>query len=94
MDVKRNANFVIIGQPVRATPNQELLSIYVEKIQNGGRNSQKTLRVPFLIQWGRFLEGGDGLFQVAWRTDLGVHLERTQNYCVELLALYLRRMII
>ena len=50
MDVKRNPNFVIIGQPVRATPNQELPSIYVEKIQNGGRNSQKVLRVPFLLQ--------------------------------------------
>lgn len=48
MDI--NANFVIIGQPVRATPNQELPSIYVEKIQNGGRNSQKVLRVPFLLQ--------------------------------------------
>lgn len=50
MDVKRNPNFVIIGQPVRATPNQELPSIYVEKIQNGGRNSQKVLRRPFLLQ--------------------------------------------
>lgn len=48
MDI--NANFVIIGQPVRATPNQELPSIYVEKIQDGGRNSQKVLRVPFLLQ--------------------------------------------
>ena len=48
MDI--NANFVIIGQPVRATPNQELPSIYVEKIQNGGHNSQKVLRVPFLLQ--------------------------------------------
>ena len=48
MDI--NANFVIIGQPVRATPNQELPSIYVEKIQNDGRNSQKVLRVPFLLQ--------------------------------------------
>ena len=50
MDVKRNPNFVIIGRPVRATPNQELPSIYVEKIQNGGRNSQKVLRRPFLLQ--------------------------------------------
>ena len=35
MDV--NANFVIIGQPVRATPNQELPSIYAEKIQKALR---------------------------------------------------------
>ena len=48
MDI--NANFVIIGQPVWATPNQELPSIYVEKIQNGGHNSRKVLRVPFLLQ--------------------------------------------
>ena len=94
MDVKRNANFVFIRQPLRATPNEELPSIYVEKLQNGGRNSQKALRVPFLLQWDRLLEGGDELFQVVWRTDLEVHLERTQNYCVELLALYLQRMII
>ena len=31
MGVKRNANFVIIGQPFRATPNEELPSISVEK---------------------------------------------------------------
>ena len=33
-------------------------------------------------------------FQVVWRTDLKVDLERTQNCCVEFLALYLRQMII
>ena len=49
MDVKRNPNFVIIGQPLRATPYKELPSISVEKIQNEGRNSQKALRVPFLL---------------------------------------------
>ena len=65
-----------------------------KKIQNGGRNSQKAFRVPISSSMDRFLEGGGGLFHVVWRTDLEVHLERTQNYCVELLALYLRRMII
>ena len=92
--------FVIGSKIVLAYLNQskvkakELPSMYVEKIQNGGRNSQKALRVLFLLQWDRFLEGGGGLFHVVWRKDLEVHLERTQNYCVELLALYLRRMII
>ena len=43
---------------------------------------------------GPIFEGRGGLFHVVWRTDLEVHLERTQNYCVELLALHLRRMII
>ena len=33
-----------------------------------------------------------GLFQVVWRTDLEVYLERTQNNYVELLDIYLRRM--
>ena len=49
---------------------------------------------PPPLLWGRFLRGGDGSFQVVWRTDLEVDLTWTQNYCVELLALYLRRMII
>ena len=43
---------------------------------------------------GRVSREGDGSFQVVWRTSLDVDLERTQNYCVELLALYLRPMII
>ena len=33
-------------------------------------------------------------FQVVWQTDLEVDLELTQNYCIELLALYLHQMII
>ena len=40
------------------------------------------------------LRGGEGSFQVFWRTDLEVDLEQRQNYSVELLALYLRRMIL
>ena len=64
------------------------------KRQNNGRSSQKALRVPFPLQWGRFLRGGDRPFQVFWRTDLKVDLEGTQNYCVKLLALNLRRMIV
>ena len=88
----------IIGLPVRATVNQEYPSIYVEERQNGERNSQSVLRIPPPpsppLLWGRFLQGGDGLSQVVWRTDLEVDLTRTQNYCEELLALYLRRTII
>ena len=66
----------------------------VEKRHNGTRLTQKTLRVPLPLQWGQFLRGGDGSVQVVWRTDLEVDLELTQNYWVELLALYPRRMII
>ena len=57
------------------------------------RSSQSSESVS-LFPWGRFLRGGDASFQVVWRTDLEVDLERTQNYFVELLALYLRRIII
>ena len=49
---------------------------------------------PIPLQWGRFLRRGDGSFQVTWRTDVEVDLERTQNYCMELLSLDLRLMII
>ena len=38
---------------------------------------------PIPLQWGQFLRRGDVSFQVIWRTDLEVDLERTQNYCVE-----------
>ena len=67
---------------------------YVKKRQNGRQNSQKALRVPFPLQWNQILQGGDGSFQVVWRTDLEFHLEKTQNYCLGLLALDLCQMII
>ena len=75
------------------TPNQELPSIYVQKRQNGGRNSQKALPVPFPFN-GPILREADRSFQVVWRTDLEVDLKRTKNYCVVLVAIYLHRMII
>ena len=68
---------LIIGLPVGATPTQEVPSVYVEKLQNGGRNSQKALTVPFPFKWGRFLQRGDWPFQIVWRTDLEVDVERT-----------------
>ena len=71
-------------------PNQEMSHIYVKNRQNGRRSSQNTLRVP------PSLHGADSRAEgkVIWRTDLEVDLEWTQNYCVELLALYLPWMII
>ena len=54
----------------------------VEKRQNGGRLNQKALCVPL------------GSFQLVWQTDLEVDLEPTQNYCVELFALYPRLMVV
>ena len=55
---------------------------------------QNALCVPLLLQWGLFLRGGDGSFQVVWQTDVEVDLEQMQNYCLETLALFLCRMII
>ena len=75
-------------------PNHKMGNSYVKKRPNSGQISQKALHVPIPIQWGWFLQGGDMSFQVVWQTDLEVDLELTQNYCIELLALYLHRMII
>ena len=51
---------------------------------------------PLPLQWGPTFTGigGEGSLQFVWRTDLELDLKRTQNYCVELFALYLRRMIV
>ena len=54
----RGSLSIIIEPPVRATPNQKYSSIYVQKRQNGGRNTQKALRVPFLFQLADFAGGG------------------------------------
>ena len=55
-----------------------------KKRQNGGQSCQKSLHLPFPLQCGWFLQGGDGSFQVLWRRDLEVSLEWAQTYCVEL----------
>ena len=47
----------------------------------------------FLSNGADFCEEGTGTFQVVRRTGLEVDLERMQNYCMELLALYLDEMI-
>ena len=75
----RGSLSIIIEPPVRATPNQKYSSIYVQKRQNGGRNTQKALRVPFLFQLADFAGGGGGedeSFQVVWRTDVEVNYLR------------------
>ena len=81
-------------QPKNERQHSFYMYRYVKKRQNGRQNSQKALRVPFPLQWNQILQGGDGSFQVVWRTDLEFHLEKTQNYCLGLLALYLCQMII
>ena len=43
---------------------------------------------PISAERGRVISGRQG------KTELKVYLERTQNYCMEFLALHLRRMII
>ena len=81
---------IFIGLPIRATLNQEILLVHVLQMEDG---IPRKLFMS-LSPWGRFFRGEDASFQVVWRTDLEVDLERTENYFVELLALYLRRIII
>ena len=45
------------GQRPIKKMRSNILSEVCQKRQNGGRNSQKALRVPFPFQWGRFLKG-------------------------------------
>ena len=57
-----------------AQPNNVGRLVCAGKRQNGGRNSQKALRKPFPFSGADFFRGGDGSFQVVWRTDLEVDL--------------------
>ena len=56
-----------IRLPVRATLNQEMSRAYVKKRQNGGRSSQKALRVLSPLQCDRFSQRRDGSFLVFWQ---------------------------
>ena len=51
--------------------HQEIPSIYVEKRQNGGRNAQKALHVPFPLQWGRGMDhlrsSGEQTWKSIWK---------------------------
>jgi len=90
---------VFIGLPARATPNREMSRVrsrlrlpvasMLKKGQNGGRSPQ---RVPSPLQWGRLLRVISDLLADRFRSRFGTNTSLT--YCVELLALYLRGMII
>lgn len=66
-----------------------------KKDQMADGTSRKLFMSLKLSPWGRFLRplATQATFEVVWQTDLEVDLERRQNYCVELVALYLRRII-
>ena len=83
---------VMIGLPERATPNRKMeASVSVQQRDKMADGPPRRLCVShFPLQCGRFFREKNG----SLRTDLEVDFERTQNYCVELLALYLRRIII
>ena len=89
MNVKRNPNFVIIGQPLRATPNEELPSIY------GGRDSQKAFRVPFLLQWTDFWREGAGYFMLSgeqiWKSIWNEHKIIAWSYWLYIYAEWLSK---
>ena len=90
----------IICLPVRAKPNQEMRSTFFlcQKKTKWRMDLPEGFVCPIPPSKGPIIAGRswaeDGSFQVVWRTDLEVDLEGTQNYCVELLALYPHRVII
>ena len=49
----------------------------IESSPVSSQSSSESWR-PSPLLWRRFLQGGDGSFQVVWRTDLEVNLKRTQ----------------
>ena len=87
-----HGDYFLLGCPLGQRSIKKYLLFISKKDQMADGISRKLFMS--LFPWGRFLRGGDASFQVVWRTDLEVDLERTQNYFVELLALYLRRIII
>ena len=86
--------FLVIGRPMRVTHNQEIPLAMSKKRQNGRRNSQETLCIPFPLVMEPIFAGRGRVISGRLANRLGtVDLEQTQNYCVELLVLYLRGMI-
>ena len=83
----------IIGRPVGPNYGLGFLRRKIKKTKRRTAHPEGvTCPTPSSI--GPIFAGRGRAFQVVWRTDLEVDLERAQNYFVELLALYLRRMII
>ena len=82
----------MFGLPVRATSEQHF--IYVEKKTKWRIDLPEGFACHIPLQWDQYWGEWHGLFQVVWRTDFEVDLERAANYCVGLWALYLRRVII
>ena len=76
----RGSLSIIIELPVRATPNQKYSSIYVQKRQNGGRNTQKALRVPFLFQLADFAGGGGRVISGRLANRCGSELSTPKDY--------------
>ena len=89
----------IICLPVRAKPNQEMRSTFFLCQKKKWRmDLPEGFVCPIPPSKGPIIAGRswaeDGSFQVVWRKDLEVDLERTQNYCVELLSQDPHRVII
>ena len=82
---------IFIGLPV--APNSGMGFLYL-KTTKWRTAHPEGVACPTPTSMGQFLLGGEGSFRVDWRTNLEVDLGRTQNYCLELLVLYPRRVII
>ena len=83
------AIILFIGLPLRATLNQ-----VCQKKTKWRTELPESFACPIPASMGPILRGRNGSFPLFWWTDLEVRLERTQTYCVELLVLYLRGIVI
>ena len=61
---------------LRATSNQEMSHVYLKKTGKMADEAPRSLCMSHpCFNVTDFLQGGDGSFQVFWRTDLEVSLE-------------------
>ena len=74
--------YVCVRRLVMVIPIQEIHSIYVEKRQNGRRNSQMALRVPFPLQWRLFLRGGNGSWSLSVENNANRFLFQEANLLI------------
>ena len=70
----------IIGLPFRAMPNQKMeAALSVQQKDKMAEGNRRGLWVSHASLNGADFAGRGRSFQVVWRTDLKVYLERTQN---------------
>jgi len=79
LDLLIKVSLLFIGLTVSATTNQEMRSKFFlcQKKTKWRTELPEGMRVPFHLQWGRCLRGGDGSFQVVceqiWKSIWSEH---------------------